>query len=173
MAGTSGSPSPPPRRWHQLVRGRYRCALRGAPGPHLRHPLRTGGATPPAWRATAAAAREKRPAARSSKPAPRLGAAFGVKLSETGYSFLLKTGRFNRTLGWGGGGGPRSQSSKDGSATMREAFLSARPSFKTLLNRRNNPWKRRSSEATRVSKCFKAAKSFCRCKTADKLRGVT
>lgn len=104
MAGTSVSPSPPPRRWHQLVRGRYRCALRGAPGPHLRHPLRTGGATPPAWRATAAAARERRPAARSSKPAPHLGAAFRVKLSETGYSFLLKTWRFNRTLGWGEGG---------------------------------------------------------------------
>lgn len=161
MAGTGGSPSPPPRRWHQLERGRYRCALRGAPGPHLRHPLRAGGAAPPAWRPRAAAARERRPAARHrrtarfSKPAPHLGTAFGVKLWGTGYSFLLKTWRFNRTLGWGG----RRQSSRDGFTTMREAFLSARASFKTLLMEEKTGRNAARSSHTRV-KLFQGGKVF-------------
>lgn len=131
MAGTSGSPFRPPRRWHQLVRGRYRCALRGAPGPHLRHPLRTGGATPPAWRAEAAAARERRPAAHHrqaaqfSKPTLHLGTAFGVKLSRTSYSFLLQIWRFNCT--WDGRAGVRVL------GMGPQLCLSARTSFKTLL----------------------------------------
>lgn len=164
MAGTGGSPSPPPRRWHQLERGRYRCALRGAPGPHLRHPLRAGGAAPPAWRPRAAAARERRPAAghrraaRFSKPALHPGTAFGVKLWGTGYSFLLKTWRFNRTLGWGGaevrvpGMGPQQ--------CGRRFSPLAHPL--KLYSWKKKPGATPLAAATRVSNCFKAAKSFCR-----------
>lgn len=109
------------------------CATRSAPVRQGRRgraalPGGTGGPSLPAWRGRAARHRQTAPVS-LSRPAAG-GPLLELNGREPGCASSLRLGVLNRTLGLGGGGGKGSQSSRDGSATMREAFFPASTSFK-------------------------------------------